>query len=88
MILQSRERPFSVRQRQPDRCSRAFGRVAAARADFVGSDGAIAPGQLHPDAPLHPIPAIASLTHTTPRFETVSCPLETIWYPSTLTLVG
>jgi CO/xanthine dehydrogenase Mo-binding subunit len=52
----TRSHPFSVRQRQPDRCSRAFGRVAAARAHFVGSDGAIAPGQLHHDAPLHPIP--------------------------------
>jgi hypothetical protein len=35
MVLQSRERPFSVRQRQPDRLSRAFGGVASARVDLV-----------------------------------------------------
>jgi hypothetical protein len=56
VLLQFRQCPFSVRQRQPDPCSRAFGRVAATRADFVRAHGALARGQLHHDAPLHPIP--------------------------------
>jgi hypothetical protein len=28
VVLQSREHPLSIHQRQPDRCSRAFARVA------------------------------------------------------------
>jgi hypothetical protein len=60
--------------RLPDRCSRAFGCVAAAGADFVREYGAVAPDQLHHDTPLHPTtrPAVFGLAHTTPRFETVS----------------
>jgi hypothetical protein len=74
VILQSCKGPFPVRQAQPDGCSRAFGCVAAAGADFVREYGAVAPGQLHHDAPPHPITPTScfGLAHTTPRFETVS----------------
>jgi hypothetical protein len=53
MVLQSRERPFAVRQRQPDRLSRAFGGVASARVDLVRMGDPIAPDQLHHHPPLH-----------------------------------
>jgi hypothetical protein len=45
MVLQSRECPL-------DRPRRALNCVATARADFVCAGAAIAPGQLHHDAPL------------------------------------
>jgi hypothetical protein len=57
LVLQSRERPFAVRQRQPNRPGRALGgAAAAARADFALSDRAVAPGQFNHDPPLHPVP--------------------------------
>ena len=74
MVLQSRERPFAVRQRQPDRRGRTLDGVGAARADFVRTDRAIAPGQFHHDPPLHPVPPVGRYApdNITPRFETVS----------------
>ena len=71
VILQSGECPFSVRQAQPDRCSRAFGCVAAAGADFVRAHDAVARRQLHYDAPLHP-GRCSAWPIPPPRFETVS----------------
>ena len=58
VVLQSRQCPFSVRERQADRPRRAFNCVAAARADLVRPDDAVAPGQLHHDPPLHPAPPV------------------------------
>jgi hypothetical protein len=58
IVVQSRERPFAVRQRQPNRRGRALGTIGASRADLVRSDGAVAPGQLHYDPPLHPDPLV------------------------------
>ena len=74
MALQSGERPFSIRQCQPDRPGRAFGRVGAAHADLMRVNRAIAPGQLHHHPPFHPAlpPGSFRESLTTPRFWTVS----------------
>jgi DDE superfamily endonuclease len=60
--------PASTRLR-----GRAFGCVATARANFVNTDGAIAPDQFHNDPPSHLTPPVSHLsqTDTTPTFETV-----------------
>ena len=60
MVVKSRERPFAVRPCQPNRRGRALGTIGASRADLVRSDGAVAPGQLHYDPPLHPDPLVGS----------------------------
>jgi hypothetical protein len=74
VVLQSRQCPFSVRERQAKRRSRAFICVAAARADLLRPNDTVAPGQLHHDPPLHPAPPVVRHPpdHTTPTFETVS----------------
>ena len=58
MVVQSRERPFAVRQRQPNRRGGALSGVGASRAHLVRPDGSVAPGQLHYDPPLHPDPLV------------------------------
>ena len=59
VVLQRRECPFPVHQRQTERPSRAFACAAAARVHFVRADAAVALGQLHHDVPFHPTPRSA-----------------------------
>jgi hypothetical protein len=69
VVLQRRQDPLTLRQRQPDRCSRVLACVAAAAADLMRTDGAVTPYQLYHDAPFHPIPPTGhfGLVNTTPQ---------------------